>query len=268
MQQLEQIQNRIETEGPFCITDPDSKNMLVNNGGHDISYNVQIAVEPTSHIVLAVDTTNEVTDYKQLHRMAKQAKEVFGSEQHTVVVDRGYYSTSEFVKCIKDGISPIVPKPLRGNGIMSKYLKYNFVYDQESDTYVCPQGKALSRLRSLPERREDIAIYQNTLTCKAYPELKSCTRTSARRRIVRRPDDAAADAVDLRTKNHKDMVHLRKCMVEHCFGAVKRMFGFSYFLTRGLENVSTKFIMHFLVYNIKRVLNTLGTERIRKALVV
>jgi len=123
IQELETIKQKVALEGAFCTTDPDAKNMVANNSGHDISYNVQIAVEPTSHIVLAVDTTNEVTDYKQLNRMAKQAKEVFGSINLTAVADRGYYSTNEFVKCIEDGIDPIVPKPLRGHGITPEYIR-------------------------------------------------------------------------------------------------------------------------------------------------
>jgi len=44
-------------------------------------------------------------------------------------------------------------------------------------------------------------------------------------------------------------------IVEHPFGTIKRGLGFTYFLTRGIENVRTENRMHMLTYNIKRVLN-------------
>lgn len=71
-------------------------------------------------------------------------------------------------------------------------------------------------------------------------------------------------AVD--SKNHaenKEMVRLRKCLAEHPFGTLKRAFGFGYFLTRRTENVRTETLLHFLTYNIKRVINIMGTQKLR-----
>ena len=136
LKELEEIKEKVDTEGPFCTVDTDSKNMIVYNGGHDISYNVQIAVDSSNHIVVAVDTTNEGTDYKQLHNMSKRAKENMQVDKLIAVADRGYYSVDEFIKCKEDGIEPIVPKPLRGKASDPAYLKNNFVYDQKNDVYM------------------------------------------------------------------------------------------------------------------------------------
>ena len=230
LQELEQIQNRVETDGPFCITDPDSKNMIVNNGGHDISYNVQIAVEPTSHIVLAVDTTNEGMDYKQLHNMSQRAKDTLGTDELTVVADRGYYSKAEFEKCKANKIMPIVPKPLRGHSSDTAYLKNNFIYDKKNDVYVCPRGEVLI---PRPGSKTNVTIYRNSKACKNCPEHNDCSSAISGRRITRRPDDNFADEVDERTQVNSALVHKRKCLVEHCFGIVKRMFGSHIFLPEG-----------------------------------
>ena len=51
-------------------------------------------------------------------------------------------------------------------------------------------------------------------------------------------------------------------MVEHPFGAIKRGPDFTYFLTRGNESVESESFMHFLIYNLKRVINIIGTKGI------
>jgi len=58
------------------------------------------------------------------------------------------------------------------------------------------------------------------------------------------------------------MYKKRKQLVEHPFDTIKRAFGFSYFLTRRTESVRTESLMHFLVYNMKRVINIIGTKEI------
>lgn len=68
--------------------------------------------------------------------------------------------------------------------------------------------------------------------------------------------------MDKRTNEYLDMYKKRKQLVEHPFGTIKRAHGFSYFLTRGTENVRTKSLMHFLVYNMKRAINIIGTKEI------
>ena len=46
----------------------------------------------------------------------------------------------------------------------------------------------------------------------------------------------------------------------------KRALGFTYFLTRGTENVRTESLLHFLAYNTKRLINIVGTNNMRLAL--
>jgi len=55
-------------------------------------------------------------------------------------------------------------------------------------------------------------------------------------------------------------------IVEHPFGTIKRAMGASYSLTRRKVSVSAKMALSFLAYNLKRVINILGTEEILKRL--
>lgn len=46
----------------------------------------------------------------------------------------------------------------------------------------------------------------------------------------------------------------RQQIVEHPFGTIKRALGYTYFLTRGNASVRVESFMHFLIYNLKRVI--------------
>ena len=59
---------------------------------------------------------------------------------------------------------------------------------------------------------------------------------------------------------------LRRCTVEHVFGTLKHWMGWTHFLTRTIEHVGTEMSLHVLAYNMKRVINILGTEKMMKAM--
>jgi hypothetical protein len=56
---------------------------------------------------------------------------------------------------------------------------------------------------------------------------------------------------------------MRKRVVEHPFGTMKRAFNQGYLLLRGLRKVSGEVGFTMLVYNMRRVLNILGPDAVR-----
>ena len=57
----------------------------------------------------------------------------------------------------------------------------------------------------------------------------------------------------------------RKAIVEHCFGTIKRSFGYDYFLCRGMRHVATEVNLTVLAYNLKRVMNLIGVPKLVEA---
>jgi hypothetical protein len=82
------------------------------------------------------------------------------------------------------------------------------------------------------------------------------------RTIQDRPFQRFAEEVDQRTAENADIYKKSQRLAEHPFGTIKRGFGFSYFLTRGTESVRAESLMHFLIYNMKRAINIVGTEKL------
>ena len=265
--ELSLLKDQVAKTGTIYETDPDSRMMKTNNNGCDICHNVQIAVDDKNHLVVAVDVTSQAIDKEQLFNMAAQAKTNMGTDAITVVADKGYYSAKQFEKCVTAGITAIVSKANHSNAAASEeYSKEMFSYDEKADTYTCPQGQVLKRRKSRQDSKfKNYPMYANQVACKKCLAREYCTRGDYRT-ICDRPLHEYARQVDVQTKANMDMYHQRKQLVEHPFGTVKRGFGFSYFLTRGTENVRTESVLHFLVYNMKRVMNIIGTEELRLAL--
>ena len=58
---------------------------------------------------------------------------------------------------------------------------------------------------------------------------------------------------------------LRKTLAEHPFGTIKRWFGYTHFLLKGLEKVRCEWSLTTLAYNLKRVLNLVSFEKLMAA---
>lgn len=103
--------------------------------------------------------------------------------------------------------------------------------------------------------------YSNPKACKNCPVKSLCT-TNKYRCIFDQSFQRNVDDVDKITRNNMELYKKRQEIVEHPFGSVKRALGFTHFLTIGTENVRTESVLHFLAYNLKRTINTVGVRRL------
>ena len=66
---------RTEPDKQLSLTDPDSHSMATSGKGSGmVGYDVQAAVEPKNHRIVAHEVTNVGNDSAQLAPMAKQAR--------------------------------------------------------------------------------------------------------------------------------------------------------------------------------------------------
>ena len=68
-------------------------------------------------------------------------------------------------------------------------------------------------------------------------------------------------------KLHPEVMDVRKKVVEHTFGTLKRAFGAPYLLLKGLRKVSGEVGLLLLSYNLRRALNILGVQGLISALI-
>jgi transposase len=155
MQQLNQIgeQLRQAPDQQISFTDPDARSMATSGRGTGmVGYNVQTAVDTKHHLIVAHEVINVGHDRTQLSAMAKQAQAATGTDQLTVLADRGYFKGEEILACEQAGIDALVPKPLTSNSkAEGRFDKRDFVYLPELDAYRCPAGE--TAIKPLHQRR-------------------------------------------------------------------------------------------------------------------
>lgn len=248
------------------LTDPDSRKMRTGHGGHDMCYNVQIATDSKYKLIVAHQVSNQQNDLHQLLPMARHAKQVLGIDHLEVTADAGYYHEQDIINCEQEHITCYVPSPVYAGQKSSEiFTKAEFTYQCELDAYLCPAGQVLPYKSTVNIRGKRTRIYE-TSACQRCPLRSRCTTAKkGNRRVYRWIHEGVLAAVKERVHQHPGKVKLRGQLVEHPFGTLKRAMGHSYFLTKGIERVSGEMSLSVLTYNLKRVLNIVGIDRLMEA---
>ncbi|AQQ02875.1 IS1182 family transposase [Roseibium algicola] len=266
VQRLQGIANRLEDtpDGQISLTDPDARSMATYGKGTGlVGYNVQTAVDTATHLIVAHDVTNVVHDRAQLAPMAKMAKQALQAEKLNAIADRGYFNSAELLACDEDGITATVPRPeTSGNRKKGMFVKADFFYDADSDTYTCPSGKVLTYRYTREENGLMHRRYWHN-DCQFCPMKARCT-TGKERRITRWEHEHLIETMYQRMEETPDLMRTRRCTVEHPFGTIKAAMGATHFQMRRLKNVRTEMALHVLAYNIKRVMNMIGARLLVK----
>ena len=270
----EGLQKRMAQTGvqEVCLTDPESHTMK-NHDTLEPCYNGRIAVDSKEKMIVTYDIDNNSSDRQALAEMSGEAKEILGVEKLEVVADKGFHSAPKLQQCLDNGIVPYVPKPdhagggAKLSGASPEFSKEKFVYDPATDTYLCPASQRLTFWRethkswsSNPEGEN--FRYYHTKACLGCPHhLKGCTTNKEGRLVTRGEYAEAVERTDVlrETPEGRAKVELRKTLVEHPSGTIKRAFNQGYLLLKGQRKVKGEFGLTCLAYNMRRAINIVGT---------
>jgi transposase len=248
----------------ISLTDPDARAMS-HRGSGLVGYNVQAAVDTQHHLIVAHEVSNIGSDRRQLARMAQQAQAALERASLDVVADRGYYNGDEIRACEQANIATYLPKPsTSGNKAKGQFDRSQFHYHAADDEYECPAGQRLIYRFTRSERGKQIRRYWSS-ACPACPIKARCT-TAEHRRVSRWIHEAVVDRAQARLDSRPEVMRLRRATVEHPFGTIKSWMGATHFSMKTLERVSTEMSLHVLAYNLKRVINLVGTRHLIAAI--
>ena len=253
----------------ISTTDRDSRLLVKNGQPAEVAYNTQISVDHKNKLIVDYKTTNQ-NDRKQLHDMATRTKEEFKVDSLNALADKGYHNAEELHKCQQDNITTYVGVPQYGNTTSipaSGYHAEDFTYDRQADCYICPQEVKLltnGKFYKKPCRNGNFTLVKqyHTIRCKGCSVKHLCTIASKGRVIERSQYQDAVDANTHRIKTQKEKYLQRQMIVEHPFGTIKRTWGYNYVLVKSLDKVDGEFGLILLCYNLKRVINMIGTTKL------
>ena len=269
----QQLDNTEEKQ--ISTTDSESRALIINKNIVEVSYNTQAGVDAKHYLCVHAEATN-TNDGKALHRAALQAKENMNLEKEDnvdVLSDKGYHTGAELQQCHDDNIQTYTAFKEQPSvkHLQKEFLSTQFIYNKEQDSYTCPAGETLTSLNTWHNKKGDAGetSYRfktyRTDGCKTCSLKKHCTKLS--KRIIHRSEyQDAVDRNNENIRNNPDYYKRRQSICEHPFGTIKRQWGYTYTLMKGLQKVNGEMNLIMLVYNIKRTLSILGFEKMMQAI--
>ena len=195
---MEELEGR-KGQKSINLTDRDARFMKMRQGFLP-AYNAQAMVSPvrtgaetSGMLVTAVELVDEPADYARLTPMLQRAEEMTGVKSPLTLADAGYHSAAALQECADRGQQVAMPESSRGMALDHPYHKDRFTYNEDSDTYRCPQVQVLSLIRGRFSRKTNKRMYQAPKeTSQNCPVAGAClTRGSPSRNLAISPYDAA-----------------------------------------------------------------------------
>ena len=262
-------------ERQISTTDSDSRSIIIVKSIVEVAYNTQNAVDDKHNLIVHTQATN-INDGKALHNAAVQAKknlQLKKADALVVLADKGYHTGAELHQCQQDNMITHVAYKEQPSvkHIANEFLAESFDYDKATDSYTCPLGAVLTSLGTWHNKKGEAGETSfrfktyRTDACKACPLKEQCTKLP--KRIIQRSE--YQDAVDINDNNIKQTPQYykrRQAICEHPFGSIKRHWGYTHTLLKGLQKVNGEMNLIMFCYNFMRTKNILGFDQMLKAI--
>jgi hypothetical protein len=265
-------------DGQVSTTDAESRALIIHRNIVEVSYNTQTAVDSKHKLILHYEATNK-NDAKALLAAALAAKKALGKASITVLADKGYHNGDQLSQCEQQNVITIVAfkEPRRQSAVPTEeYLIDKFSYDKEKDEYTCPRGEVLKTNGSIYKKSTVCEIRKNptpytvkhykTKACMECAVKILCTNNKYGRLVERSEHTEAVGRNNQRVIEQQEVYRKRQAIVEHPFGTIKRAWGYTYTLLKGLEKVDGEMGIIFTVYNLRRAVSILSVPQILKLL--
>ena len=183
----------------------------------------------------------------------KEEKQNESSYLAMMNTDAGYKTPAIAKLLIDDGIKPLLPykRPMTKDGF---FKKYEYVYDEYYDCYICPNNKTLTYRTT---NKDGYREYKSCgAACAECPYLSQCTESRDHVKTVTRHiwEPYMEICEDIRQMlGMKDLYAQRKETIERIFGTAKENHGFRYTQMYGKARMEMKVGLTFACMNLKKL---------------
>ncbi len=263
------LENQLEDTGEKQIStsDPESRQMIIRNNITEVVYNTQTTVDANHNLPIDYKVT-DTNDSKAMGCMLRRAKSILRTNRFTALYDKGYHTGSEFEAADKLGINVLVAIPkVATQAPNPEYNVENFTYDKENDYYLCPRGNRLITTGKLHKTATYNFKRYTTKACKNCPVKEQCSKAKYGKAIQRSEYQGLIENNKIQIQNNEDYYKQRQAIVEHPYGTIKRQWGFDHIMTKKYKHRAEADIgLIFIAYNLRRLMNILGTKMLKEYL--
>jgi len=179
--------------------------------------------------------------------------------------DAGYADTDELEKIDNKEIKVIVPSQRQSlRKEESPFSKSHFIYDNDQDCYICPEGHRLNYRSTYKKTGKQTYKIEKPGLCRQCTHFGQCTRSKEGRKVVRLKNEEVKERLEAQYEEpaSQEIYARRKERVEHPFGHIKRNLKVTGFLMRGLKGVHAEISLLGTCFNIARMVTILGRAQL------
>ena len=252
-------------------TDPMARWTAAPGGPAYYAYSTNYLIDTDAGIIVDVEATpaHRTLEVLSTKTMINRVSERFDLETNKLIGDTAY-GTAEFLAWMVNdkGIEPHVPVWDKGERTDGTFSRSDFVFDEETDSYSCPNGKQLKRSRRNYKKprsgipKDGFINYRaSQLDCAGCRYKEQCCPNTAFRKVTRSVHESARDvARDVaKTPAYRRTRRQRK-QVEMLFAHMKRILKMDRLRLRGLSGARDEFLLTATAQNLRRMAKCLGTD--------
>ena len=252
-------------------TDPAARWTAAPGGPAFYAYSTNYLIDTDNGIIVDVEATpaHRKQEVWSTKLMIERVKDHFGLETKKLIGDTAY-GTAEFLGWMvnEKGIEPHVPVWDKGKRSDGSFSRADFIFDEDNDHYICPNGKQLKRFRrnfKVPRtgvtKSNEIKYRASKMDCASCPLKERCCPNAELRKVVRSVHESARDVARAirQTPDYRRTRRQRK-QVEMLFAHMKRILKMDRLRLRGMSGARDEFLLTATAQNLRRMANYLGTD--------
>lgn len=252
----------------YSQTDPDATMLRMKDERLLPAYNVQhtTSKQYIVNYTIAQNGSDSPTLPGHLDKMDARFEGLDKPGGTSLGADAGYGSEENYADLEGRGIEAYVKYPLwyrETSGELAKkpFRRENWVYDAQSDTYTCPQGRTLAFREEAKRTSENgyektVRLYE-CQSCENCPFAAQCKKSGTQNRTVMHSEKGEAYKAKakelLETERGREVRGNRSIEVESTFGDIKYNMKHQRFILRGSHKVYVEYGLLSIGHNLRKV---------------
>ncbi len=278
MEELEKLRKLKVARSPnkrVSISDPEARIMKQPQGGLALSYNAQLSTDAAHGLIVGVSVTQAANDWDQLLPALEQIDQRLKQKPKQTVADAGYTTRAVIEEMAERKMDFLGSMPREdacsGRTAPNRLPPSAFIYEPETDRYLCPGDKFLRYEGRIKNERGLIsyryeARREDCEPCAHKPEC--CPENQKRGRGLLRIEESAAVLTfrqKMASQEAQESYRRRGRVAEFCNAWIKSKLGLRQFHVRGLLKVQTEMLWARLTYNLQQWIRLRKTNPITAA---
>ena len=248
-------------QAPKAMSPTDPAAAWTRRGRHKVqfAYSINHLIDLPGGVIVDVEATPTRISKEVLatETMLDRVEERFDLVPDRMTADVAYGTGQLLGKLVERDIAPHIPvwdqSEVAADG---KFTRADFVFDEETNVYTCPNGKEL-RTSGTAHGGTTLKYIARKSDCAACPLKPNCT-TGSQRSVSRDVNEEAREVARalMQTEDYRVSARQRK-MIETGFGDLKGNLGLTRLRLRGLTGASDEFLLAATVQNLRRLANAI-----------